>query len=197
MRKPSKHQVVKSLVLMQYAGSMVISFMHIVTVGQRYGLTWEAYAAPFLIDGFMILGAIGRSHQFAEATRKTGLRLMVGAGMVSLVCNVMAGTNVGQRVFGVLVVLGALTAEWYAAKLEKAPEPVVVEVLAEPVKPRRVVTEQERAARKRAGYAQMDKAAKAAWTKAYSQRRRSAAPVSPGYGSVSAPSAADLDALVG
>jgi hypothetical protein len=116
-------RIVKSLVLLQYAGAMVMSFMHIVSIGQRYGLTWEAYVAPLLIDGFMILGAIGRSERFAEATRKTGLKLMAGAGIVSLICNVMAGHNIGQRVFGALVVVGALTAEWYGAKLDKAPAP--------------------------------------------------------------------------
>jgi hypothetical protein len=42
---------------------------------------------------------------------------MVGSGLVSLACNVEAGTNIGQRVFGVLVVAGFITAEWYANRL--------------------------------------------------------------------------------
>jgi len=45
---------------------------------------------------------------------------MIGAGLVSLVRNVEAGVNVGQRVFGVLVVVGFITAEWYASKLKPA-----------------------------------------------------------------------------
>lgn len=121
MSKPSTYTVVKSLVLIQAIGAAVISFMHIVEVGQRYGLGWQSWIAPFLIDGFAILGTIGRSAGFAEATRRVGFRLMLGAGAVSLACNVLAGTNAGQRVFGVLVVAGFVTAEWYATKLEKAP----------------------------------------------------------------------------
>ncbi len=124
--------VVKSLVYLQAAGAAALSFMHIVEVGSRYGLGWQAWIAPFLIDGFAVLGTIGRSAVFAESTRKTGFRLMVGAGLVSLVCNVEAGSNIGQRVFGVLVVAGFVTAEWYASKLK----PAAVKVPAEaPVSP--------------------------------------------------------------
>lgn len=119
------YRIVKTLVLLQAVGAAAISFMHIVEVGQRYGLGWQSWVAPFLIDGFAILGTIGRSASFAPATRRIGFRLMLGAGLVSLVCNVAAGTNVGQRAFGVLVVVGFVTAEWYASKLAVAPAPVV------------------------------------------------------------------------
>lgn len=112
--------IVKSLVYLQASGAAALSFMHIVEVGQRYGLGWQAWIAPFLIDGFAILGTVGRSAVFAESTRRTGFRLMIGAGLVSLVCNVEAGENIGQRVFGVLVVAGFITAEWYASKLKPA-----------------------------------------------------------------------------
>jgi len=192
MRKPTKPQIVKSLVLLQYAGSMAISFMHIVAVGHRYGLTWEAWTAPFLIDGFMILGAIGRGSQFAATTRKTGLKLMVGAGLVSLACNVTAGTNLGQRIFGVLVVAGALTAEWYAAKLEAAPAPT--ETPTRKLDPQ-VAAERARkaaATRERNRLAKLTPAEKAAETR----KRRAAAPVSPGRPPVDAPTAAQLDELV-
>lgn len=120
------YSVVKSLVLLQAAGAAVLSFMHIVEVGQRYGLGWQAWVAPFLIDGFALLGTIGRSASFAESTRSTGLKLMIGAGVVSLACNVEAGVNLGQRIFGVLVVAGFLTAEWYSQRLLPAPLPSAV-----------------------------------------------------------------------
>lgn len=130
MNKPNTYAVVKTLVYLQAAGAATISFMHIVEVGMRYGLGWQSWVAPFLIDGFAILGTIGRGPSFAEATRKTGFRLMLGAGVVSLVCNVLAGQNVGQRVFGVLVVAGFVTAEWYAAKLHRAVPVVAPELVA-------------------------------------------------------------------
>ena len=112
--------VVKCLVYLQAAGAAALSFSHITEVGLRFGLGWEAWVAPFLIDGFALLGTVGRSASFAESTRKTGFRLMIGAGLVSLVCNVEAGSNIGQRVFGCLTVVGFITAEWYASKLKPA-----------------------------------------------------------------------------
>lgn len=123
-RKPATYYVVKSLVYLQAIGAGVISFSHIVHVGQSYGLGWQSYVAPFLIDGFAILGTIGRGPSFSEATRRAGLKLMVAAGLVSLACNVAAGENLGQRAFGVLVVAGFITAEWYASKLHAAPAAV-------------------------------------------------------------------------
>jgi hypothetical protein len=122
--KITKFVVVKSLVLLQLAGACAMSFMHIVELGHRVDLGWQAWIAPFLIDGFALLGALGRAPQFDEATRKMGLRFMVGAGAVSLACNVGVGANWGQRVWGVIVVVGAIAAESYASKLTKAPEVV-------------------------------------------------------------------------
>lgn len=124
----NKLTAIKAIVTTQAIGAAAISFMHIVEVGQRYGLGWQSWLAPALIDGFAILGSIGRSASFAESTRKAGLRLMICAGLVSLACNVIAGTNIGQRVFGVLVVAGYITAEWYASKLQAAPAVIKAEV---------------------------------------------------------------------
>lgn len=124
----NKVTITKSIVTLQAIGAAAISFMHIVEVGQHYGLGWQAWLAPFLIDGFAILGSIGRSATFAESTRKAGLRLMICAGLVSLACNVLAGTNIGQRVFGVLVVAGYITAEWYASKMHAAPAVIAAKV---------------------------------------------------------------------
>lgn len=114
------YTAVRTLVYVQWCGAAVLSFMHIVTVGQRFGLGWQAWTAPFLIDGFALLGAVGRGKAFTASSRKAGFALMVGSGAVSLACNVEAGTNIGQRVFGVLVVAGFITAEWFANRLRPA-----------------------------------------------------------------------------
>jgi hypothetical protein len=111
------YRAVRTLVYVQWLGAAVLSFTHIVEVGLRFGLSWEAWTAPFLIDAFALLGAVGRGRAFTSTTRRAGLQLMIGAGLVSLTCNVEAGHNIGQRVFGVLVVAGFITAEWYASKL--------------------------------------------------------------------------------
>ena len=124
----NKLQVIRGLVYAQAVGAGVISFMHIVEVGLRFGLGWQSYVAPFLIDGFAMLGIIGRNAKdehglwsFSSRARRAGLGLSIGAGLVSLACNVTAGTNGAQMVFGVVVVAGFITAEWYGSTLETAP----------------------------------------------------------------------------
>lgn len=104
-------------------GAAAISFMHIVATSRALGLGWEAWTVPGFIDGLAVLGLIGRSDRFAPATQRAGLRLMSGAGLLSLACNVYAGHNLGQRLYGVLVVAGFIAAEWYAMKLRPAPAP--------------------------------------------------------------------------
>lgn len=107
-------------------GAAAISFSHIIATSHALGLGWEAWTVPFLIDGLAVLGMIGRSAKFAASTQRAGLRLMIGAGALSLACNVYAGHNLGQRLYGVLIVAGFVVSEWYAAKLRPAtPAPVV------------------------------------------------------------------------
>jgi hypothetical protein len=129
------YAAVRTLVYVQWCGAAVLSFMHIVTVGQRFGLGWQSWTAPFLIDGFALLGAVGRGKAFTASSRKAGFILMVGSGAVSLACNVEAGTNIGQRVFGVLVVAGFITAEWFANRLRPARKPAPRKPRSAPVSP--------------------------------------------------------------
>jgi hypothetical protein len=72
---------------------------------------------PFLVDGLAVLGLIGRSSKFAASTRRAGLVLTLGAGWLSLTCNIMPGHNLGQQLYGVLVVAGFIATETYATKL--------------------------------------------------------------------------------
>lgn len=102
-------------------GAMVISYTHIVHLFNMLGLAgWQSYVAPAFIDGFVLLGILGRGEQFAESTRRTGLRLQIGGTLVSLAANVGAGDSRGAQIFGVLIVLGYLIAEWYADQLKPA-----------------------------------------------------------------------------
>lgn len=105
-------------------GAAAISFSHIVDTSHALGLGWEAWTVPGFIDGLAVLGLVGRSDRFAASTQRAGLRLMIGAGLLSLACNVYAGDNLGQRLYGVLVVAGFIAAEWYSLKLRPAPAPV-------------------------------------------------------------------------
>lgn len=181
---------VKTVVLMFMGGAAGISFGHIVDVSLTLGLTWESWTVPFFIDGLAILGLVGRTDKFSESTKRAGLVLVSIAGSLSLAANVYAGDNLGQRFYGALVVAGFALAEWYAGRLKAAP------VAETPITPRRVVTEQERAARKRAGYDKMTPAEKRDWTRNYQQRRRSVAPTSPGMVPVQAPTIEQVKAAV-
>jgi hypothetical protein len=106
-------------------GAAAISFGHIVDVSHTLGLGIEAWTVPFFIDGIALLGKIGRLSRFTHETQHAGLTLMVGAGVLSLTCNVMAGDNLGQQLYGVLVVAAFVTTEWYAKKLQPAPRTVI------------------------------------------------------------------------
>lgn len=112
--------LVATIVRLFMAGAAAVSFSHIIATSHSLGLGWEAWTVPFLIDGLAVLGMIGRSIKFANATQRAGLRLMIGAGLLSLACNVYAGHNLGQRLYGVLIVAGFVVSEWYAAKLRPA-----------------------------------------------------------------------------
>lgn len=103
-------------------GAAAISFSHIVATSHALGLGWEAWTVPGFVDGLAVLGLIGRGPKFAPSTQRAGLRLMAGAGLLSLACNVYAGHNLGQQLYGVLVVAGFIAAEWYSMKLRPAPQ---------------------------------------------------------------------------
>ncbi|HET6212360.1 MAG TPA: hypothetical protein VFE14_05750 [Micromonosporaceae bacterium] len=102
-------------------GAAAVSFTHIIATSHALGLGVEAWTVPFLVDGLAVLGLIGRSARFAASTQRAGLWFATGAGTLSLACNVYAGHNLGQRLYGVLVVAGFVATEWYASKLRPAP----------------------------------------------------------------------------
>lgn len=151
-----------------------ISFHDIEKLAITWGVpTGIAWTAPLFIDGLMWMGKLGRSEKFEESTRKAGLFLMSGGGAASMVANVAAGENVGMRVYGALVVIGYVVAEWYSGKLK--PLAAVAVELGTGTKATVKVTEAEKAARKRAGYDKMDAKAKARWTTDYRTRQARAA----------------------
>lgn len=149
-------------------GAAAISTSHIIATSHSLGLGWEAYTVPAFIDGMAILGLIGRSSRFAASTRRAGLRIMAGAGVVSLACNVYAGHNLGQRLYGVLVVAAFIASEWYSAKLCPAPAP------APEVNPRSEAAKKAAATRQSNAYAKLSPAEKAARTRATRKAEREA-----------------------
>jgi hypothetical protein len=117
----TRYVIAKVIVTLFVIGAMVISYTHIVHLFNMLGLTgWQAWVAPAFVDGFALLGLLGRSEQFDATTRRTGLRLQIAATLVSLVANVAAGGSLGGRIFGALVVVGYVVAEWYSDQLKPA-----------------------------------------------------------------------------
>jgi hypothetical protein len=123
-RRITAYTVVALIVKLYLIGALMISFSHIVHASAMLGLTgWQAWTVPAFIDGFAILGMIGRTDGVASRTedpaavRRFGFHLQLVAGSLSLAANVFAGATVGERAFGALVVTGFVVAEKYAEKL--------------------------------------------------------------------------------
>lgn len=110
-----------TIVRIYWLGALYFSFGDIRHTFGSLGLTGTRQAlSPLLIDGIAILGLIGRSRYFAASTRTIGLRVQVVASVISLVCNVGAGHNAGERIFGAGIVAGYVFAEWYGEHMKPA-----------------------------------------------------------------------------
>lgn len=112
------HKLAAQLVVLAFAaGALYFSFGHITDLALRFGATeTEAHAAPFYVDGFMLLGRMAMSRRFTARTNLIGRRFLAGGAAVSLVANIAAGQTWGSRVFGALVVAGFVLCEWLAGQ---------------------------------------------------------------------------------
>jgi hypothetical protein len=111
----------KGIVYLFMAGALAASYTHIVHLFNLLGLHgWQAWASPAFVDGFALLGLLGRGAAFAAKTRRTGLKIQIAATSLSFVANVLAGESWGARIFGALVVAGYVIAEVYADQLVPA-----------------------------------------------------------------------------
>lgn len=162
-----------------------------------FGVVPSEWITPITVDSLAIIALMVRtSETVTAATRKLAMLPLALAGGLSIAANVAMARNIVQVIVGVWTVLAYIVAELFVAKMErKAVAPATEH------KPKvHKVTEAEKAARKRAGYDDMDKPAKAAWSKSYrertAKRTASTAPVSPGRTPVDAPSVAEVEAVV-
>jgi Protein of unknown function (DUF2637). len=157
-----------------------------------FGFVPSEWVTPVTVDSLAIVALMVRmSDTVTDATRRWAMLPLVLAGGLSIAANVALARNIVQVAVGVWSVLAYILCEVFVSKMErKASAPV------EESRPVIKVTEAEKAARKRAKYADMDKAAKAEWTRRYRARTGATAPTSPGYGPVSAPPAAMLEEAV-
>lgn len=184
--------VIRIVVWFFLIGAAYISTSHIVHVSQMLGLNdWQAYTVPAFVDGIAIVGKVSMLPRFSETFRKSGFKLLMFGGVLSLAANVAAGSNWGERGFGVLVVAGFMLLESHATKADRT---AVAEPESRKLDPQVAA---ERAAKARATreankLAKLTPAQKAAETK----RRKATAPVSPGAPVVGyVPSSAQLEAM--
>lgn len=84
---------------------LFVSRDHITDTAHMMGLVGYTASTLFiLIDIPALLGKVLSTKYFAKSTRSIGFRLMLVSGSLSLVCNVLAGHNVGQRVYGAFII---------------------------------------------------------------------------------------------
>jgi hypothetical protein len=115
----SQTGIVKGIVKGYFFGALGVSAFHIIQTFEKLGLNdGEQYLTPFAIDGIAVLGLIMRSERWSTSTRKIGLRVQVGAGSLSLAANVFAGSSLGGRILGVMVVGLFLLSEWLGDRME-------------------------------------------------------------------------------
>lgn len=146
-----------------------------------FGLVPSEWVTPITVDSLAIVALMVRmSDTVTERTRLVALLPLVLAGGLSVAANVALARNVVQVFVGVWTVLAYILAEIFVAKMERKAQPTA----GKPTKVAVKVTDAEKTARRRVGYAAMSKTDKAAWTKQYrdrvDRRTRSTSPVSPG-----------------
>jgi hypothetical protein len=99
----------------------VVSASHIVDTAGTLGLSgWYRYAAVALIDFVAIVGKLSMHEDFKAPFRKSGFRLLMTGGALSLAANIYAGDNLGEKGFGVLTVSVFMLLEHHATKAGKA-----------------------------------------------------------------------------
>jgi hypothetical protein len=122
--------IVKAIVKLYFIGALAVSFNHIVTAAHKLQLLgWQAWTTPFAIDGIAVIGMVMRSEKWSTETNRIGFRVQMGAGALSLACNVFAGNTLGERIYGVLVVALFIFSEWLSDRLvTRATEVKAIEV---------------------------------------------------------------------
>jgi hypothetical protein len=151
----------------------VVSATHIVETAHKLGLhDWQAFTAPALIDIVAVVGKLSMATCFTPTFRRSGFRLLMAGGVLSLACNVYAGDNLGERAFGVLVVGAFMLLEHHATKAGR--ESIVPPAISE-------VSDELRAKRSAAGRkAAETKRRNARIAAATARKAKATAPVSPG-----------------
>lgn len=163
------------------------SYRHQLDVATIAGQPIEiASTLPLSVDGMLLVASLAMADDKANFRRPRawarfafwlGATVSISANIASTV--VHHGWNplsIGVASWAPLALLVVTEIMARPGKVEEDDEADTPEPQA---KPRKVVSDREKAARKRAGYAKMSPAEKADWTRRYRERTGSTAPVSP------------------
>lgn len=172
---------------------LYVSRDHITHTAHTIGLGgYQAETLFILIDIVAIVGKVLTMKYFAKSTRKIGLRLLVTAGTLSLACNVFAGSNLGERLYGAFIVVLFVGLEQVVTRIKPAPAVTAAKTREAKATTTEATVTKKTTAKKCAAGCTCGKHSPVRTPKA-----PAAAPVSPGHGPVSnAPSEAELDDMI-
>lgn len=138
--------------------AMYLSYSHITALFTRWG-SHTPWAGFILIDSIILIGKVLRGHKMTKRVRFLGAWLQGFGAVCSLIANVLAADNKGDRVIGVMVIVFFL----------------IIEAVAETIKPVNTAAARKAAATRKANAAaKAEQAAKKA-EQARQRRERAAA----------------------
>lgn len=195
----SKITVAKTAAYVIAAIAVVSSYGHqvhllsLADLDPLFGFIPSEWVTPITVDSLAIVALMVRmSDTVTDRTKLWATLPLVLAGGLSVAANEALARNIVQVVVGAWTVAAYILAELFVSKMERKTVEAPATTAAKQVTK---VTDREKAARKRAGYADMSKAEKASWTKRYRERTGSVAPTSPGRTPIDAPTVADVEAI--
>jgi hypothetical protein len=122
----AKYRIIKAVAYGMFLIGLGLSVFHIFELFY-YTLNTAlitSIAMPLFFDGFQFVGRIIRGEEFTRSARKIGCWLQGVGALVSLIANVVAGHSNGDKIAGVVLVVGYITIEAVAEKTRPASEDV-------------------------------------------------------------------------
>lgn len=100
---------------------LFVSRDHITQTAYTIGLRgYQANTLFVLIDIVALIGKVLMLKYFARSTRKLGMWMLCVSGSLSLACNVFAGHNLGERIYGAFIVILFVALEQVVTKIKPA-----------------------------------------------------------------------------
>jgi hypothetical protein len=160
--------IIKAVVRLYFLGALAVSFSHIIEASHKLQLLgWQAFTAPFAVDGIAVIGMVMRTDRWSTNTRKIGFRVQVTAGSISLICNVFAGDTLGERIYGAVIVALFIFSEWLSDRMVTRDEELRAAEVAELEAQAQLPSPEELAAQMRS-----ERSKKAAETRRRNARRK-------------------------